>query len=199
MRAYYDAATTTRINFQVRLYESSNLIEFCYGPIARGTFVGSDLGAAIGFKDHVGGDYHFYDAIAGGIIPASRHVTDLSPLSDWPGPDSCYVIQTTYSNVEDKKPTIPTIMALYQNYPNPFNPTTSIRYDIPVISKVNLKIYNSIGQEVKILVDQVQMPGEKLVVWDGRDNKGRVIVSGLYLYRLKIGNEVLTRKMAVVK
>ncbi|MCK5086192.1 MAG: hypothetical protein KAQ90_01670, partial [Melioribacteraceae bacterium] len=58
MRAYWDAgATTTRVNFQVRLYEGSNRIEFCYGDVIPGTFGGGDIGAAIGFKDHVGGDY----------------------------------------------------------------------------------------------------------------------------------------------
>ena len=199
LRAYFDAATTTRINFQVRLYETTNIIEFHYGPITMGTFVGGDIGAAIGFKDHIGGDYHFYDIAVGGIAPMSQHRTDLSPLIDWPGPDSCFVIYTPSSHVNEMKPVIPTNITLYQNYPNPFNPTTNIQYDLPNTSQVDLKIYNSIGQEVKTLVNQTQAPGHKSIVWDGKDNFGRTVGSGLYFYSLKIGDKILNRKMAMVK
>ncbi len=90
--AYYDnTTTTTRINFQIRLNETSNTVDFSYGPVAAGTMSsGGDVGAMIGIKDHIGGDYHFYDFILGGTGAASDGITNLSPLSNWPGPDSCY-------------------------------------------------------------------------------------------------------------
>ncbi len=200
MRAYWDPATTTRVNFQVRLYETSNIIEFHYGQVQAGTFSGQDLGAMIGFKDHIGGDYHFYDIAAGGIEPASEIRTDLSPLTDWPGPDSCYVIQTSLTGVEEnEKSMLPTKIALYQNYPNPFNPTTTIQFALPKRSFVELKIFNSLGQEIRTLVQGVQSAGMKTVVWDGKDASGFSVSSGLYFYRLKVGNEIQMRKMAVVK
>ncbi len=199
MRAYWDPQTTTRVNFQVRLYETSNLIEYRYGDVARGTFIGSDLGAAIGFKDHFGGDYHFYDIAVGGIAPVSEHNTYLSPLTDWPGPDSCFVIQTLTTDVDERTPELPTKLRLHQNYPNPFNPQTHIHYDLPVGSFVSLKIYNSKGQEVRTLVNQAQTAGRKVVVWNGLDQNGSVVGSGLYFYRLKVGKEYIVRKMTFIK
>jgi photosystem II stability/assembly factor-like uncharacterized protein len=92
IRAYYSSSTTTTlINFQVRLYETSNMIELNYGPVTLGTFGGTDTGAMIGLKDHFGGNYHIYD-IAGNGNFVTPITTDLSPLTDWPGPDSCYRI-----------------------------------------------------------------------------------------------------------
>ena len=93
MLAYYDpGTTTTRINFQVLLQEGSHSIEYGYGPVQAGTLAGSDLGAMTGMKDHLGGNYHFYDLALGGTGTVSQGITDLSPLTDWPGPDSSYII-----------------------------------------------------------------------------------------------------------
>ena len=200
MRAYWDPATTARVNFQVRLYETSNIIEFHYGHVQAGTFSGQDLGAMIGFKDHIGGDFHFYDIAGKGMELASEIVTDLSPLTDWPGPDSCYVIQTSLTGVEEReKSALPTKIALFQNYPNPFNPTTTIRFALPTNSVVELKIFNSLGQEIRTLVQGVQSVGMKTIVWDGKDASGSSVSSGLYFYRLKVGNEIQMRKMAMIK
>lgn len=200
MRAYFDQSVTTRVNFQVRLYETSNLIEYHYGSVVRGTFGGGDIGAMIGFKDHIGGDYHFYDIAAGGMGLAGEIVTDLNPLTDWPGPDSCYVIQTitTDTALDDNLP-LPTKIALYQNYPNPFNPATTIRYDVPKTERVRLKIYNTLGQEVKTLIDEIQPSGRKSIEWNGKDNSGKLVSSGVYLIHLQIADENFTRKMMMVK
>ncbi|NOZ61985.1 MAG: T9SS type A sorting domain-containing protein [Calditrichaeota bacterium] len=199
MRAYWDPSTTTRVNFQVRLYETSNVIEYHYGQVQAGTFSGQDLGAMIGFKDHIGGSFHFYDIAGNGIESASEIVTNLSPLTDWPGPDSCFVIQTLTTGISENKPELPSTIALYQNYPNPFNPTTTIRYDLPATTIVNLKIYNSLGQEVRALVRGVQSAGRKMVVWDGKDDSGFRVTSGVYFYRLEASNEIQIRKMAILK
>ncbi|MFN0157201.1 MAG: FlgD immunoglobulin-like domain containing protein [Bacteroidota bacterium] len=89
--AYYDdVLTTTRVNFQLRLLEGTNILEYHYGPVAAGTFAGSDIGAMVGMKDHLGGDYHFMDFFLGGTGTAGQGFTTLNPLTDWPGPDSCY-------------------------------------------------------------------------------------------------------------
>jgi photosystem II stability/assembly factor-like uncharacterized protein len=95
MLAYYDySMTTTRINFQIHLYESSNVIEYCYGPVIAGTFGGSDAGAMLGMKDYIGGDYRYYDIPRLGTGLATDVTTNLSPLVNWPGQDSCYHITT---------------------------------------------------------------------------------------------------------
>jgi hypothetical protein len=92
VQAYFDVSTTTRLNFQIRLHEATNIIEYNYGPVAAGTFSGSDIGAMVGLNDHISGNYHFYDIALGGTGTASQGISTLSPLVDWPGPDSSYVI-----------------------------------------------------------------------------------------------------------
>src|SRR5262249_52955268 len=76
IRAYYDPSVTTTLNFQLRLYEATNTVEYRYGPVNAGTFGGSDAGAMIGVKDDLGGDYHYYDIAKGGTGTASEVVTN---------------------------------------------------------------------------------------------------------------------------
>ena len=83
---------------------------------------------------------------------------------------------------------------LYQNYPNPFNPVTIIRYDLPSQSKVTLKIYNILGQEVVTLVDAVQEAGRKIVSWNASQ-----LASGVYFYRLNAGEFSGVKKMLLTK
>ncbi len=94
---------------------------------------------------------------------------------------------------------LPKNFQLYQNFPNPFNPTTTIKYDLTEPTKVTLKIYNTMGQEVRTLVNKNETAGYKSVVWDGRDNAGNVVSSGLYIYRLQAGKFVKSHKMLFVK
>jgi photosystem II stability/assembly factor-like uncharacterized protein len=94
IRADSTFESSALVNFQLHLYERMNTIEYHYGPVVSGTFSNKSAGASIGFKDHSGGDYHFYDVILDGTGRTSDLHTDLSPLTDWPGPDSCFVIHT---------------------------------------------------------------------------------------------------------
>lgn len=94
---------------------------------------------------------------------------------------------------------IPFRFGLHQNYPNPFNPTTIIQYDLPKDSKVVLKIYNVLGQEVRALVHERQSAGSKAIVWDGKDNTGHSVSSGIYIYRLQAGTFVQSRKMTLLR
>ncbi len=100
---------------------------------------------------------------------------------------------------------LPTRFDLAQNYPNPFNPTTLIRYTVPDRDReerprhTTLKVYNILGQLVRTLVDGEQAPGYYSVRWDGRDNLGKDVSSGIYFYRLKAGEFVKTRKMVVLR
>ncbi|MDI6766355.1 MAG: T9SS type A sorting domain-containing protein, partial [Bacteroidota bacterium] len=93
---------------------------------------------------------------------------------------------------------LPKEFALHQNYPNPFNPTTKIKYDLPKDSKVSLKIYNLLGQEVLTLVDENQNAGFKSVTWDAGD-----LPSGVYIYKLSAESEgksfVDVRKVVLMK
>ncbi len=88
---------------------------------------------------------------------------------------------------------------LYQNYPNPFNPTTSIGYNLSENSTVTLIIYNTLGQEVRTLLNENQTKGEHVIQWDGKDNQGHNISSGIYLYRLKAGSFTKSLKMTYIR
>jgi len=98
---------------------------------------------------------------------------------------------------------IPKSFALSQNYPNPFNPTTLIRYTIPAVSdqpsKVSLKVYNILGQEVRTLINKKQAPGYYRVIWDGKDEDGAPVSSGIYFYRLVARDFVGVKKMILLK
>jgi subtilisin family serine protease len=90
--------------------------------------------------------------------------------------------------------------SLSQNYPNPFNPTTTIAYSIPKQSHVNLFIYNIIGQKVRILVEGSQSAGSHAVSWDGTDENGQQVASGIYLYQLStIDGVSQVKKMILLK
>lgn len=90
-------SNSTRLNFQVRLHESTNIVEFDYGPITPGVFDGS--GAAMGFKDNLGGDYRYYDLSTRSTGLSADLRTSLYPSVDWPGADSCFQINTDVSGV----------------------------------------------------------------------------------------------------
>ena len=100
---------------------------------------------------------------------------------------------------ENNEPLVPDEFELKQNYPNPFNPTTTINYSIPHAANVLLKTYNYLGKEIKTLVNEFQSAGNKSVVWDGIDNNGKMIISGVYLYKLDYENQSILKKMILLK
>ncbi len=88
---------------------------------------------------------------------------------------------------------------LSQNFPNPFNPTTTINYSLPKKEYVVIKIYNITGGEVKTLLKQEQSPGRYSIIWNGKDNQGKFLSSGLYFYQINAGKFEKTLKMSLVK
>jgi len=87
------------------------------------------------------------------------------------------------------------IFHLHQNYPNPFNPVTTIRYDLPRITEVTLTVYDILGKKVRTLICEKQSAGRKSVSWDGKDKNNRLVSTGVYVYRLTVGNNIQSRKM----
>ncbi len=106
---------------------------------------------------------------------------------------------TSIGNHSISQESTPDKFFLFNNYPNPFNPTTTIQYDIPQTVRVVLKIYNMLGQQVKTLVDEVQSPGQKSVIWNGTDEQGKVVSSGIYFYQFQSENNLITKKMMFLK
>lgn len=95
---------------------------------------------------------------------------------------------------------LPASYSLSQNYPNPFNPFTTIKYQIPEDVHVAISIYNSLGQLVRTLVNEAQSAGEYEVVWDGTDNNGLRVSSGVYIYLMRAGDTFKqTKKLLLIK
>ena len=94
---------------------------------------------------------------------------------------------------------LPTEFALNQNFPNPFNPETTIAYDLADGGRVELEIYNVMGQMVMQLVSEEQPAGRYRVVWDGADAIGRSVASGVYFYRLNTTQYNAVRKLMLLK
>ncbi len=94
---------------------------------------------------------------------------------------------------------VPAQFALSQNYPNPFNPSTRIGYSITKTAQVRLEIFNLLGQSVRVVTDVRQEPGSYTVQWDGRDGAGKLLPSGMYLYRLQADGAPSTKKMVLMK
>ncbi|MFC1513867.1 aryl-sulfate sulfotransferase, partial [candidate division KSB1 bacterium] len=88
---------------------------------------------------------------------------------------------------------------LHQNYPNPFNPATNIKFDLVRSETVNLVIFNSIGEEVKTIVNQVLTTGAHVYSWNGTDNSGSKVSSGVYFYRLSAGDQMGIKRMVYMK
>ena len=101
--------------------------------------------------------------------------------------------------IPEPREKITTTTQLFQNYPNPFNPLTIINYQLTIDNLVTLKVYDILGREVKTLVNERKPAGSYTVIWDGRDENGQPVSSGVYLYRLKSGNFVQTRKMVLLR
>ena len=86
---------------------------------------------------------------------------------------------------QQENPIVPETFKLHQNYPNPFNPQTTIEYDLPKESRVTIEILNLMGQRIRLLTNsQQQGPGFMQVVWNGCDDQGKLMGSGIYIYRV---------------
>ncbi len=111
-------------------------------------------------------------------------------------PFHTYLIGAAVTGVESR-PAL--TFQLAQNYPNPFNPETVIRYQIPQSSRVELAIYDVLGRRVRLLVDRKQPAGRYAVSWDGRNDQGKPVAAGIYLYRLKSGDRVQMQRMVLLR
>ncbi|HXG01139.1 MAG TPA: T9SS type A sorting domain-containing protein [Bacteroidota bacterium] len=96
-------------------------------------------------------------------------------------------------------PLVPLSYSLDQNYPNPFNPSTTIRYQLKKRSWVRLEVFNILGQRVRTLVNAEQLTGVRTVEWNGTNDSGVPVASGMYVYRLQAGEFIATRKALLLR
>jgi hypothetical protein len=94
---------------------------------------------------------------------------------------------------------LPDSCRLAQNFPNPFNPETTIEFYVPTTSPVSITIHNVLGQLIQTLVSRSLPPGSHTAEWDATDQYGRAVASGIYFYRMEVGEFTSTRKMVLVR
>ena len=94
---------------------------------------------------------------------------------------------------------LPDEFALRQNYPNPFNPVTTLRYDLPEQTHVNITVYDMLGRKVRTILNQQQDPGYKSVIWNATNDYGKPVSAGIYLYQIQAGEYMQTKKMVLLK
>jgi hypothetical protein len=165
--------------------------------------------ASIGITDAIGA--YELNAVAPGFVTlvADRQGYDAAQISVTVTAN-VYTLDNVNITMSPSSPTsvgqpgvLPEKFALSQNYPNPFNPSTKISYALSVPSVVTLKVFNILGQEVATLFDGTSAAGTFDAVWDGKDNLGRAVASGVYMYKLHAtggSTEFLqTRKMLLLK
>ena len=143
------------------------------------TFEGTkDYQFGIALMDNAGGSAHYTTA---GLV-----VTMTMPV---------------ITSVEDyaDNSSIPKTFALNQNYPNPFNPATTVSYQLPKNENVVLDIYNITGQLIKSLVNEPKNAGNYRIQWNGTNESGQRVATGIYIYHLKAGSYEKTRKMVLLK
>jgi len=129
-----------------------------------------------------------------GSLAGTFYLDDIRLVAAPPPPSATAV-------TEDNSETLPRSFTLFQNYPNPFNSSTVIRFALPTSVDVELAVYNLAGQQVTTLVEGMREAGTYAVTWNGQDDDGRKLASGVYLYRLQAGDgkQVETRKLVLIR
>jgi len=141
--------------------------------------------------------------VTGGTV--SANFPTLNPYqATYQGGGDAFVTKLYFDAADDVSDelspvSLPEKPALAQNYPNPFNPSTEIGFDLPKPSFASLDIYDVLGRKVSTLINENLAAGSKQVQWNGRDNTGAEVASGVYFYRLRIGNHVEVKKMVLLK
>jgi hypothetical protein len=156
-----------------------------YGEIPSGSSSWGNDTYTFDLTSHPGGSFNVWFDVTYTDVCDSTHVIRLDPGFD---PDAATGIGQSALSYR-----------LGQNYPNPFHPATEIAYAIPVAGEVTLRVYDVSGKLIRTLVDGHKGPGAHSVSWDGKDNAGRVVASGVYFYRMEAGRFVETKRMAFLK
>lgn len=144
----------------------------------------------------------------------NRVATVTAPNSEWLGSETIIFyakdpygatgnsittfIVSTSTDVPTEKESLPTQFALYPNFPNPFNPETTISFDVPEPGQVRITIYNHLGQKVKTLLNEMKTAGRYQLIWNGTDDVGRKVSSGVYFYQFETEKYSATRKMILI-
>ena len=166
--------------------DESSTIQVSYSDIEGGWEGEGNIDADPLFCDPDSGDYTLAENSP--CIGTGENGANMGALGV-----GCDVILSTDTDA------IPLQYVLHQNYPNPFNPITTLRYDLPENSYVNVTVYDMLGRKVKTLVNTTQDAGFKSVIWNATNDYGKPVSAGVYFYQIQAGEFVQTKKMVLLK
>jgi hypothetical protein len=128
-------------------------------------------------------------------------ISDAAARGQYVVADAIRLVREAGVAVRSRASNVPRSPVLLESYPNPFHAETVISYQFSVINQqhISLKIYNLLGEEVRALVNADQRSGFYRAIWDGKNNNGRIVTSGVYLLRLAVGEMIATKKLAVIR
>ncbi len=219
---YISAHTTTPSVYFDSPPDSGYSVDNIAPGVPEGLMVAYNTGSGnqLSWDPSVDSDFQYFKIYRGtdtDFVPTAENMVDATTETEWSDPEydgwSVYYKIAALDHVgnesapaspesttgKDNQP-ISDAFSLYQNMPNPFNPSTSIRYDVPAgVGAVSLRIYDVSGRLVRTLVDGPQAMGQKTAVWNGEDDRGRSVVSGVYFYRLEAPGYKKTLKMILIQ
>jgi hypothetical protein len=169
--------------------------DFDYFAVYRGTVSGFNPKGAPAISKLTATEFNDDNLVAGDKYYYRLSSFDFSGNESEFSPEIAMVV----TSVDQNGNAVPTEYALGQNYPNPFNPVTTIKYQLPQTGHVRLSVYSVLGSEVRRLVDRTQDAAYHTVVWDGLDDQGNQVPSGVYFYQIQSGAFSAMKKMTLMK
>ncbi len=187
-------AFSSRNNVTLRWDEPTDA-DFRYFAVYRSNTSGFDPKGTAPVITLSGTEFTDLDLATGSTLYYRVSAFDFSGNESEYSPEVAVVVTSVVQQVS----AIPTEYALNQNYPNPFNPQTTIKYQLPQLAHVRLSVYTVLGSEVRRLVDRTQEAAYHTVIWDGLDDQGNQMPSGVYVYRLESNGFTAIKKMTLMK
>ncbi len=186
---------------EVVAYESSSYLQYVWISAKGNTTITDGSYQITGLRT---GDYYVVAMTECDMMwyhnqttPEQADLVHVTMPNDTSGID--FNLPSAVEDETDQTSQRPTEFELSQNYPNPFNPGTEIEYTLQKPAYVTLQIYNLLGQKVKTLVNEYQPFGSHHIVWDGKNEQGKKVTSGVYFYRLKVNELSETKRMVLLK
>jgi len=170
----------------------------------------SDISHYVVYRDTVSGTFQAYSTIPAenasftdtGVEPNRTYYYKMTAV-DFSGNESAATVELSATagilTSTGEQNNIPGTFLLEQNYPNPFNPSTTIRYEIPSKGRVQLLIFNTLGMKVRTLIDDIQERGNFSIEWDGKDDNGNILTTGIYFYQLMSAGQRSMKKAVLQK
>lgn len=167
------------------------------GPLTVASFAqDADFDAATGTLY-----WTFFDGGSGSLATVDVSTGLATPVTTWSADFIAFAIlgESPPTSVGEPGIRVPSQFSLEQNYPNPFNPETVIKYQTTESSRIELAVYNLLGQKVRVLINEVKPAGSYEARWNGANDLGKVVSSGVYIYRLQSDNFERTKKMIFLR